>query len=292
MSAAARDGAEQDWMVVAAEWSDKTWRVAQRAAWLARQGTLRASLVHVHQYGLQHALRGMGLEACAQYQRERLARLAQAIERQTGVRFDIEVHGALRGGAAALRKRYGQACLSVVGAHRAWGVRHPARALAQDSGHPVLMVKREAAPAYRRALVLVDASAPSFAPVAQARRLAPEAEIVLLSVLGRKGEHRLRYAGAAEEDIRAHLQQEREDALTRLAGLRGADGEDASALARIVEHGYCPTVLQYAERRIRPDLLVLPGDRGGGLRRWFLRSLVGEALARSDCDILVLPQGA
>lgn len=288
MSAAGSGGVEQDWMVVAAEWSDKTWRVAQRAAWIARQGALRASLVHVHHYGLRHVLRGMGAGACAHYQRERLARLAQAIQRQTGFLFDVEVHGALLGGAAALRKRYGQACLSVVGARQGWGVRHPACALAQGSAHPVLMVQREAAPAYRRALVLVDPLDPSGTALAQARRLAPEAEIVLLAVLGRRGEQRLRYAGTREEDIRSLLQQEREDALRTLAALPGA----SLAFERIAEHGYGPTVLQYAERRLRPDLLVLPADRGGGLRRLFLRSLVGEALARSDCDILVLPREA
>ena len=287
MSAAGREGVEQDWMVVAAEWSDKTWRVAQRAAWIARQGRLRASLVHVHHYGLRHALRGMGAGACAHYQHERLARLAQAIGKQTGFHFDIEAHGALRGGAAALRKRYGHACLSVVGAYQPWGVRHPARVLAQDSTHPVLMVQREAAPAYRRALVLADPGAASCATLAQARRLAPEAEIVLLAVLARKGEHRLRRAGTAEENIRDRLQQEREEALGALAALDGAD----LAFERIAEHGYAPTVLQYAERRVRPDLLVLPADRGGGLRRLFLRDLVGEVLARSDCDILVVPPG-
>nr|WP_307189140.1 universal stress protein [Massilia sp. UBA6681] len=143
------------------------------------------------------------------------------------------------------------------------------------------MVRRDAAHAYRRALVLVDPAVSITETLAHLGGVAPGAEIVLLAALERKGENRLRASGAGEDRIEALVQQQREDALQ---GMGAPDG-----VVRIVEHGYAPTVLQYAERRLQPDLLVLPNERTARLRRLFLRSLVGEALARSDCDILALP---
>jgi nucleotide-binding universal stress UspA family protein len=286
----AKDGASADWMLVAAEWSDRTAQVARRGASLAQQRGERGLLVHLHHYGIKQFLRGMSAEACARHQRERLAQLAQLVQRQTGFRFEIEVQRSGPQGGADLHRRFRQARLSVVEAQRAWDGGHAprfapplAQRLAREGGHPVLMVRRDAAQPYRRALVLVDPAKPAADALAHVRGVAPAAEIVLLAALDRKGENRLRATGADEERIDALLLQQREDALERLAGLEG--------VPRIVEHGYAPTVLQYAERRLRPDLLVLPNDRAQGLRRLFLRSLVGEALARSDCDILVLPDG-
>lgn len=281
----ARDGEVGNWTLVAAEWSDKTVQVARRAACLAQQRGERGLLVHFHHYGLQHFLRGMSAEACARHQRERLVQLAELVERHTGFLFEVEAQRGWPRSGADLRRRFGQARLSVVEAHRAWGPgRHALRlapAIAQGAAHPVLMARRDAAHAYRRALVLVEPGHSVSEALAHLGGVAPGAEIVLLAALDRKGENRLRASGAGEDRIEAFVQQQREDAL------QGMDAPDGAV--RIVEHGYAPTVLQYAERRLRPDLLVLPNDPVPGLRGVFLRSLLGEALARSDCDILALP---
>jgi nucleotide-binding universal stress UspA family protein len=280
-----RDGAAPHWTLVAAEWSDRTVQVARRAACLAQQRGERGLLVHFHHYGLQHLVRGMSAEACARHQRERLEQLAQLVERQTGFLFEVEAQRGSPRSGAELCKRFGQARLSVVEAYRAWGPgRHGLRlapGIAQGAAHPVLMVRRDAAHAYRRALVLVDPAFSVSETLAHLGGVAPGAEIVLLAALDRKGENRLRASGAGEDRIEALVQQQREDALQAMGAPDG--------VVRIVEHGYAPTVLQYAERRLQPDLLVLPNERTARLRRVFLRSLVGEALVRSDCDILALP---
>ncbi|MFN3792835.1 universal stress protein [Massilia sp.] len=281
-------GGVSGWTLVAAEWSDRTVQVARRAACLAQQRGERGLLVHFHHYGLKHLLRGMSAEACAQHQRERLTQLAQLVQRQTGFVFEVEAQRGSPRSGADLHKRFLQARLCVVEAHPAWSPgRHAPRfapALAHGAAHPVLMVRRDAGHAYRRVLVLVDPAASVAETLAQVGGVAPGAEIVLLSALDRKGENRLRASGAGEDRIDAYVQQQREDALRRM--------DEPDGVVRIVEHGYAPTVLQYAERRLRPDLLVLPGERAPGLRRLFLRSLAAEALARSDCDILALPDRA
>ncbi|MFC0250465.1 universal stress protein [Massilia consociata] len=124
------------------------------------------------------------------------------------------------------------------------------------------------------------------------RTIALDADMVLLAVLDRNGEFRLRRARAGEDRIAAFLQQQREDALGRLARLQLPSSLAPVSFTRIVEHGFWPTVVQYVERRVGADLLVLPNDAAPRLRRWFFRSLAGEAMARSDCDVLLIPHGA
>lgn len=61
---------------------------------------------------------------------------------------------------------------------------------------------------------------------------------------------------------------------------------------KIVEQGYAPTLIQHAVRRVEADLAALGNDNASRLRGCFFRSVASEVMARSDCDILVVPSAA
>ena len=194
------------------------------------------------------------------------------------------MHAAVGGLERALRRLVDGASLAVFDAPQPWG-RGGAWPRAGDLACPALVVKRDAAGQYRRVLVLADPPADAAGAVAQARALAPGAEIVLLSVLDCSFENRLRSRGAGEEAVRLALQQQREDAYAALDDLAGAGGD----VAKAVEHGHLPMLLRHTEERMGADLLVLGRQARRGLPRYLLRDLVSEAAAGSGCDVLLLP---
>lgn len=271
-------------IVAAAGWSEKTRAMAQRAAQIAARQGARGVLAHVYVHGLVQLLRGLPRAGQARFNRERLDELAELIHGASGFRFEVEVHAAAGGRERALRRLVDGASLAVFDAPQPWS-RDDAWPRAGELGCPALIVKREPEGDYRRVLVLADHPAEAAGAVAQARALAPEAELVLLSVLDRSVENRLRSRGAGEGAIRQALQQRREQAYAALDGLAGEGAE----VSKVVEQGHLPMLLRHTEERLGADLLVLGRQTRRGLPRYLLRDLVSEAAAGSGCDVLLLP---
>lgn len=280
-------------IVASAGWSGQALKAARRAADIGARRGARGLLVHTYPYGLKHWLSGIRKEDVARHHLKRLDELAGYVYRKTGFMFETQVHGtALPRHLAPLARITGASLTILEQGEAAWGTRVAAHQLLRSVYHPVLLVKRDPGKAYARALVIVDSSCPSTAGIMQAHALAPGAELVLLSILDRTVENRLRYARADEEQIRQANLLQREQAFGHLSRLADGANVPVRDVLKIVEQGYAPTLIRHAERRIQADLLVLPSDNASGLRRCFFRSGESEVMARSDCDILMVPAAA
>lgn len=95
---------------------------------------------------------------------------------------------------------------------------------------------------------------------------------------------------SARQQIRQACMQHREQAFGHLSQL--AASSHVGDVLKIVEQGYAPTLIQHAVRRVEADLAALGNDNASRLRGCFFRSVASEVMARSDCDILVVPSAA
>lgn len=271
-------------IVAAAGWSEKTRAMAQRAAMIGRAHDARGVLVHLYAHGVLEVLRGLPRAGQASFHRARLAELDDAVAASTGFRFELQVHAG-RGCPRVRRRVLEGASLLVFDDPGPWAP-YGAWPRMGELACPALMVKRPPAGQYRRVLVLADPPGQACAAIGQARAIAPEAEIVLLSVLDRSHEEGLRSRRLGEEAIGLALQQRREEAYATLAGL----AEEAGAtVVRMVEQGHLPMLLRNIEERLGADLLVLGRERRPLWLRYLLRDLVFEAAGGSGCDVLLLP---
>lgn len=158
----------------------------------------------------------------------------------------------------------------------------------RKSGRPLLVVRGSAARDYRRVLIPVDFSPRSAQAIALARRLAPQAELVLLHAFEVPFESRLRHAGISDEELAGLLANARREALTRMEALVAACGLPAEAVQAVVVHGD-PSVQILDQEQLHGCELILIGKRGqGALEELLLGSVTRHVLSQARGDVLVI----
>ena len=162
-----------------------------------------------------------------------------------------------------------------------------AERIARLAQRPVLLVRQAARGPYRRVLVPVDFSPWSEAAVALARRVVPQAALVLMHALDLPGEGKMRYAGVGQGVIaryRDTAERRAHERLRALAAAAGSPGPDTVVTADAAAPGW--QIVRAAEDE-DCDLAVI-GKRGRhALDELLLGSTTRRVIAESRVDILL-----
>lgn len=288
-------------IVVATDFSETSLHAVDRAFLAARAAGARVAVVHALGMDalqpLQPLLGGERLgEVTATVRDAALAGLADLVadpERTQGVVAQVEL---LEGAAAeAVRESAARARadLLVVGARGTGLLRRlllgsTASRLLRRSGCPVLVVRRRARDAYRRALVALDFSPSTASTLRLARAVAPRAELTLLHVFAVPFEDKLRRARIGEDVIERYRADVRERATTRLHEAARAAGLAPRDYAGIVLDGDAARQIVLYEGRCGCDLVVMGKHGTHVTEELLLGSVTLDVLAESRCDVLVV----
>lgn len=271
---------------------------AERAARLAREHGARLHLIHVVHAGALDRLRGLlGTDVAVEAElildaNRQLEALAADLHDERGP----EIETSLRNGSVLTEVgAQGDAIaadLVVLGARGAGFVRRialgtTAERLLRTTRRPLLVVKQKAHERYRRVLVPVDFSPSSAQALALARRVAPDARLVLLHAYEVPFESRMQLAGVDAQRLEQYRAQARQLAHQRLhetaaaAGLRPGDWQPClvmqDASLAIVEQ----------EQETDCDLIVIGKQGQGVVVDFLLGSVTKHVLAESAGDVLV-----
>lgn len=182
-------------------------------------------------------------------------------------------------------------------AHPCWPVRHnAARALAalRAGARAVLLARPGLQRPYRHeghALFPTDLSPASLDSLRLAMRTLPPMRFTLLHGCRVSGEGGMRTAGVGADTLDAC--RRRSESAARAAGwrfaaqLRPCEVRPVLALLRQPWHA---AIAAHAAM-VRPDVLVLAEAGGGPLAAWRWRTQLRALLARTGCDLLLLPPG-
>jgi|LNFM01.2.fsa_nt_gb nucleotide-binding universal stress UspA family protein len=271
---------------------------AERAARLAREHGARLHLIHVVHAGALDRLRALlGTDVAVEAElildaNRQLEALAADLHDERGP----EIETSLRNGSVLTEVgAQGDAIaadLVVLGARGAGFVRRialgtTAERLLRTTRRPLLVVKQKAHERYRRVLVPVDFSPSSAQALALARRVAPDARLVLLHAYEVPFESRMQLAGVDAQRLEQYRAQARQLAHQRLheaaaaAGLRPGDWQPClvmqDASLAIVEQ----------EQETDCDLIVIGKQGQGVVADFLLGSVTKHVLAESAGDVLV-----
>lgn len=152
---------------------------------------------------------------------------------------------------------------------------------------PLLVVKPAPRDAYRTVLVPVDFSPVSLRAIALARRIAPQAEIILLHVYEAPFESSVRFAHIDHDTLTHYRNVIRKDAVTQLAALSKAAGMPDAR--QIVVHGDPGWRIAEQEQELECDLIVVGKQGTSALEELLVGSVTKHVLNESQCDVLVSP---
>jgi nucleotide-binding universal stress UspA family protein len=154
---------------------------------------------------------------------------------------------------------------------------------------PLLVVRQPASRPYLRVLVALDFSPWSTQAVALARRVAPQARLVLFHAFQVPFEDKLRFAGVDLSTIHRYRQQARAESTQRLHGLAAAcqlkpgDWEPC-----IVEGEASQRLVEQEQDPARGCDLVVMGKHGQSVTEDLLLGSVSKhVLAEGQVDVLV-----
>lgn len=152
---------------------------------------------------------------------------------------------------------------------------------------PLLVVKPAPRDAYRTVLVPVDFSPVSLRAIALARRITPQAEIILLHVYEAPFESSVRFAHIDHDTLTHYRNVIRKDAVTQLAALSKAAGMPDAR--QIVVHGDPGWRIAEQEQELECDLIVVGKQGTSALEELLVGSVTKHVLNESQCDVLVSP---
>jgi nucleotide-binding universal stress UspA family protein len=152
---------------------------------------------------------------------------------------------------------------------------------------PVLVVRHPPQAAYRRVLVALDFSPWSMAAVQSARRVAPDASLVLLHVTQVPFGDKLRFAGVPEDTVAHYRRRAHAEALQQLHALAHDLGLGGAAWQPLVLEGEAWQQVLRAERQAQADLLVLGKHGRTAAADLLLGSVTRHVLAEGSADLLV-----
>lgn len=272
---------------------------AERAALVSKDTAARLDLMHVANLAPLERLRqfvdttpGEMERQVLDAARQRLDALAASLRKRHGVVAGTHaVSGSL---LAELARGVDSlaAGLLVCGARGESVVRHlllgtTALRMLSTTRCPVLVVRQPPHESYRRLLVPIDFSPSSLGAIRDARRIAPQAEILLLHAFEVPFEGKLRYASVDEGIINHYRIVAKREATQKLHALCDQAGLSANETQRIVLQGD-PTLRIIEQEQEQDCDLIVMGRRGQGLlENLLLGSVIRYVLAESQGDVLV-----
>jgi len=286
-------------VVAATDLSEPAMVACHRAAQLAHAHGASLSLVHMVTLGLLDRLRLVAADDAEQVEGLLLAALAadvQAVADDLAARYQVKaqvtverqpiVAGLLSHVAAT------QADLVVVGPQGAGRVRHAvlgstAERLVGRCPVPVLVARQGGPAGYRQILVPVDFSPASRAAIEAARRLAPQAQLILMHAFLVPFEGKMKLAGVDDDHIHRYELQARQDAHAHMQALMAECGLDADRVATVVAHGE-PTrlILAHADE-LGVDLIAMGKGQDTVLEELLVGSVTKHVLVEAETDVLV-----
>lgn len=281
-------------VLAATDFSLPATQALQRAARLVREHGAHLVVAHVLSQGglddLLHWLRG-GAQWALQLHDQADASLASAVN-ALGVNAVPELlDGAPVPALCGAALRHG-ADLTVIGA-RGENPLHQrllggtAERLLRKSPSALLVVRQPAQRDYQSVLVPVDFSAWSLQAVRLARRVAPQASLVLHHSFVIPFEEKLRFAGVGDDllsDYRERARTEARDGLLALASATALDGHDHGLS---LGEGDAPQrILDVAKAR-HCDLIVIGKHGRGAAEELLLGSVTRQVLEEAEVDVLV-----
>lgn len=274
---------------------------AERAAMLAAEsgdaGSAAATLLHVLPSGVLDELRAwLGraepAEALLQRAGRELRELADGLARRHGVAVDAQV------ASGPVVERIVQAAdatgagLVATGARGSGFLRgallgSTAERLIHRTARPVLVVRHAPHGPYRRLLVPVDFSAWSDASLALARRVAPQAQLVLLHAFEVPFEGKLKFAGVDAATIRQYRRDAERRAVQQLHELAARHGLAARSWTPCVAEGDAGLRIVEHEQEQDADLVVVGKHGRNVVEELLLGSVTRRVLADAAGDVLV-----
>ena len=287
-------------LLAATDFSEHSLHAVDRGFLIAKTSGARYTIMHVLESDKLAELREwLGEEAAPvsesilQDARDSLAGIFAYPVRNHGASAILQLEQGLAGSAIPRHAEAIGADLILLGAHgkgflRQFLLGSTTSHLMRKSKVPVLAVKNEADAPYRRVLIATDFSKGSALAIDAARRIAPDAEILLVHIFDVPFEGKLRHAGVDEGKIGAYRINARERALQQLRNQAAAAGLSVSDYRATVLHGNPAEQILLQEEASGCDLIVL-GKHGTHITEELLMgSVTKRVLAESRCDILVV----
>lgn len=280
------------------DFSGPAWHAVDRAARLAQETGSPLSVMHVMPgetlaelrkwLGTGHVSEGKLLKA----NREQLQQLVDSLGRARPITVKpVEASGSvldeIRREADAL-----DAALLVVGARGASFLRRlvlgsTSERLLRRTHRPVLVVRQTPHEPYQRVLLALDFSPWSLQSVAVARRVAPQARLVLFTAYQVPFGDKLRYAGVDEATIEHYRVQARAEATQRLSALAAQVGLSPGEWESCVVEGEASQRIVEQEQERDCDLVVLGKHGQSATEDLLLGSVTKHVLADGGADVLV-----
>ena len=295
-------------ILFATDLTDRAAPAAQQALSLAAAHGAELRVLHTIEADLEEET----LERIFQGQGQGGQEAAQALTESSeeGIRAQMQAAGAEDAAGYEIRCRWGQpyaeiaaeaqewqASLVVIGVHGQRVLRDlvlgsTVERLVHQLARPILVVKAEEPALYRRVLIPVDGSERSRQAVAVSDRMAPQAELQLLSVFDSTGIARVLGTGSEGNRVgMAHAaaegREQREEQLEAFV----AEMDSPERIAHYeVRSGHPGKVIVEAASEWGADLVAL-GTRG--LSRWegaLLGSVARRVAHEVERDVLLVPE--
>jgi nucleotide-binding universal stress UspA family protein len=270
----------------------------ERAARLAQETNSPLSVMHVipgealaelrHWLGVGHASESKLLAAS----REQMQQLVNSLGSARAITVKpIEASGSvldeIRREAEAL-----DVALLVVGARGAGFLRRlvlgsTSERLLRRTNRPVLVVRQTPHEPYQRVLLALDFSPWSLQAVAVARRVAPQARLVLFTAYQVPFGDKLRYAGVDEATIEHYRVQARVEATQRVHALATQTGLPPGSWDACIVEGEASQRIVEQEQERDCDLVVLGKHGQSATEDLLLGSVTKHVLAEGSADVLV-----
>jgi nucleotide-binding universal stress UspA family protein len=285
-------------ILAATDFSVAARHAADRAARVAQDSGGALTLLHVLPGGALQSLRQwLGADSSTERQlhddaQRGLAALAARLHERRGLAVQtLQAIGAvadeIERQAAAL-----DAGLLVLGARGAGFLRRlvlgsTAERLMRRTSRPLLVVRQTPHEPYRQALVALDFSPWSAGAIPLARRVAPQARLLLLHVFEVPFEDKLRFAGVDAAVIEHYRSQARAQATQRLYALAQACGLAPGEWSPLIVEGDASLRIVEHEQEHDCDLVVLGKHGQSAVEDLLLGSVSKHVLAEGSTDVLV-----
>lgn len=164
--------------------------------------------------------------------------------------------------------------------------------LVRTAIRPVLLVRAEPRQPYKRLLVPVDFSIWSEVSIHLARRVAPEAELVLIHAVDCHMINRRRLDGIGDAVLERCREHARAEALGKLQELAAQNGLEPGSWTLSVSTAADPWTAIVHEQQSRDCDLIVIGKQGrSAISEFLLGSVARLVIEESSCDVLISAKG-
>ena len=285
-------------ILVATDFSGHARHAATRAARLAHDTRSALTLVHVLPAPPVTKIREwLGASSAREQKvcdaaRRQLRQLASELTSVRRVEFDIEAAAGSAPDEIVRAAERVDARLLVLGARGAGFLRRlvlgtTSQRLVRRTDRPLLVVRQTANRSYRRVLVAVDFSPQSRHALILARRVAPNAKLVILTVFEVPFEGKIRFAGVDDATFEIYRQRARARALRQLHALAHEAGLSPSQWELSVVEGDASRRIVEQEQSRNCDLVVLAPGGQSAAADLLLGSVTRHVLAEGHVDVLL-----